>query len=273
MTPLAEERPVDLGQYRGAVDAALHEPAFLASLSDPEKLMRSGTVIHAGRNRLAALRLDVPGRGRREVVLKRFRPRGVDRLKTLVLAPKPLKAWRGARALVERGIPTPRPLAWLESRRAGTTAEGYFLAEMAENVREVREQFLGLESERLDRLIRSLARFLKTCHDRGIWHRDLSDGNVLVAEDGKGGYDFYLLDTNRVRILKKVKGLRAAANLVRLGVPREKRKDFLTYYAGGCPPGKIFALWYAFRKSWYASWVRTKKALRLRTLAKKMGVQ
>jgi len=267
------ERPVDLGSFRGAVDAAFYEPEFIASLSDPEKLMRCGTVIHAGRNRLAALSLDIPGRGRREVVLKRFRPRGVDKLKTLFLPSKPLKAWRGARALLERGIPTPRPVAWLERRRAGTVAEGYFLAEKEENVREVRELFRGLEGDHLDTLLRSLARFLRTCHDRGVFHRDLSDGNVLAAEDGRGGYEFLLLDTNRVRRRKRVKGLRAAANLVRLGVPRERRRDFLAYYGRGRTPGRIFSLWYAFRKSWYTSWVRAKKALRLRTLAKKIGVQ
>ena len=273
MKDRADERPVDLGTFRGAVDAAFYKPDFIACLSDPEKLMRRGTVIHAGRNRLAALSLDIPGRGRREVVLKRFLPRGVDRLKTFFLPSKPLKAWRGARALVECGIPTPRPLAWLERRRRGTTAEGYFLAEKEQDAREVRELLRVPEGDRLDTVLRSLARFVRTCHDRGVLHRDLSDGNVLAAEDGRGGYDFLLLDTNRVRRRKRVKGLSAAANLVRLGVPRERRRAFLAYYGRGRAPGRIFSLWYAFRKSWYTSWIRGKKALRLRTLAKKMGVQ
>jgi len=267
------EKKVALGDFRGAVDAAVHEPSLLVVLSDPEKLMRNGRLIHAGRNRLAAFRLDVPGRGRTEVVLKQFRPRGVDRLKTLLLPSKPLKAWRGARALVERGIPTPRPLAWLERRRAGTAVEGYFLAERAENVREIRGLWLELQGPRLERLLRDLARFLRACHDRGVLHKDLSDGNVLVAEDARGGYAFRLLDTNRVRVKRRVQGMRAAANLVRLGVPGESRRIFLAHYGADRPPGRLFALWYAFRKWWYTSWVRAKKALRMRKLAGKLGVQ
>ncbi|OGD25846.1 MAG: hypothetical protein A2Y56_08135 [Candidatus Aminicenantes bacterium RBG_13_63_10] len=235
--------------------------------------MSRGSVIHEGRNRLAALALDVPGRAGLEAVLKQFRPRGLDRLKTLFLPSKALKAWRGARALLDRGIPTPRPLAYLERRRAGMITEGYFLAEKLPNVREVRELFIALEGGDLDRLLRSLADFLRTCHDRGVLHRDLSDGNVLAAEDGRGGYVFHLLDTNRVRVVKRVAGRRAASNLVRLGIPRESRRTFLSYYGAGRAPGRFFALWYGFRKSWYASWVRVKKALRLRALARKLGVQ
>lgn len=272
MTDRTKERPVVLGEFRGAADACLCDPEFLAVLANPGKMMTSGREIHAGRNRLAALSLDLPGFGRRQVVLKLFRPRGVDRLKTLVLPSKPLRAWRGARALVERGIPTPRPLAWLERRRAGMAVEGYFLTEKTENVREVREIFRGPDDGRLDGLLRSLAGFLRTCHEKGILHRDLSDGNVLAAEDGRGGFTFHLLDTNRVRVLKRVAGPRAAANLVRLGVPSGKQRAFLAEYSGGRPP-KTFTLWYSFRKSWYASWVRLKRALRLRKLSRKLGVQ
>jgi hypothetical protein len=272
VTDRAAERPVVLGEFRGAVDAVLHSPEFLAVLADPEKLMSGGREIHAGRNRLSAFSLDLPGLGKREVVLKRFQPRGVDRLKTLALPSKPLRAWRGARALVERGIPTPRPLAWLERRRAGTAVEGYFLAERTKNAREVRELLRTLEGGRLDGLLRPLAGFLRTCHEKGVLHRDLSDGNVLAAEEGGGGYSFYLLDTNRVLVLKKVRGARAAANLVRLGIPRGKRRAFLALYSSG-RPSKTFVLWYALRKWWYASWVRLKKTLGLRKLSRKLGVQ
>ena len=268
-----EEREVVLGDFRGVVEAALHEPRFLASLSGPDKLLRSGHVFHAGRNRLAAIRLRLPPGRTLEAVLKEFRPRGVDRLKTLFLPSKALRAWRGATALLRRGIPTPAPLAFLERRRAGMMVEGYYLAERVDGGREARDEFRRLKGKELDRFLLRLAEFLRLCHERGVLHRDLSDGNILSVEDGRGGRTFYLLDTNRIRAGGRVRGLRAAANLVRLGVPQLSRTAFLSFYHAGRPVPGSFVRWYRFRKAWYSSIVKLKKALRLKKLSRKLGVQ
>ncbi len=273
MTLSVKGIPVTLGEFRGAVEASLNDPGFLDVLSRPREMIERGTVIHEGRNRLVALALDLPGEGKRETVLKHFRMRGIGRFKTLLVPSKAARAWRGAVILAERGIPTPRPLAVLEKRRGGTAVEGYFLAERISGVREIRGLFREWSGADLDRLLRSLAVFLRTCHRQGVLHRDLSDGNILVAEDGRGGFLFYLLDTNRIRLLKRVGWWRAASNLVRLGIPSEWRKTFLGYYCGGRPSDGLFGLWYALRKSWYTSFIRLKKRLRLKTLAAKLGAQ
>jgi hypothetical protein len=268
-----EEKPVVLGNFRGAVASACLDRAILKALAEPYRLMESGKVFHSGRNRLAAVALaDSSGRTT-EAVLKQFRPRGVDRLKSLVFPSKALKAWRGAVWLLRRNIPTPRPLAFLERKIGGLTAEGYFLAEKLDNVQEVRHLFRSLAGEEMNKLLRALAVFLRNCHGPGILHKDLSDGNILAGADGGGRYVFYLLDTNRVRAKKKIGLLAAAGNLVRLGVPRQYQRSFLSYYWQGRPVPRRFLVWYRFRKKWYTGLVDLKKRLRLRKLARKLGVQ
>lgn len=268
-----QEKPIVLGEYRGAIAAQCEDQAFLKALSEPLLLMDSGQVFHSGRNRLAAVAPAALGGRTREAVLKQFRPRGADKLKTLILPSKALKAWRGAGALVAKGIPTPLPLAYLERKKGGLTAEGYYLAEKVSDVQEVRHLFRSLAGRELDGLLRALAAFLKEVHGRGVLHQDLSDGNVLAGADRRGGTIFYLLDTNRVRIKKKIGLLRAAGNLVRLGVPRPAQASFLSYYWPDRPVPRLFASWYRLRKKWYTGKVDLKKRLGLRKLARRLGVQ
>jgi hypothetical protein len=267
------EKRIALGEYRGAIAADHADQDFLKALSEPLLLMAGGHVFHSGRNRLAAVAPAALGSRTREAVLKQFRPRGAYKLKTLAFPSKALKAWRGAAALIEKGIPTPLPLAYLERRKGGLVIEGYFLTEKISEVQEVRHLFRSLAGQELDGLLRALAAFLRKAHGRGILHKDLSDGNVLAGADGRGGTTFYVLDTNRVRVKKRIGLLRAAGNLVRLGIPRPAQRSFLSYYWPDRPVPRLFAAWYRLRKKWYAGMVSFRKRLGLRKLARKLGLQ
>jgi hypothetical protein len=186
---------------------------------------------------------------------------------------KARKAWRGAAALVERKVTTPPPIAYLESRKRGFADKSYFLAGFVEDAREIRFLLRELEGEALDRLLRDVAAFLAGVHARGVLHKDLSDGNILVKADSRGGRVFYLLDTNRVRTRKRVGGLARMKNLIRLGIPPDKQDRFLGYYARGNSLPKTLRRWYKFQKAWYAGRINLKKKLRLKQLARKLGIQ
>lgn len=264
-----------LPPFRGRIDSTWNTPAVLQALRDCTRLLdRPGTkVLLQSRNTVALVGLPLePGR-ERPVVLKEFGLRGVNKLKSLVLPSKAAKAWRGASALIERRIDTPPPVAYLESRKAGFVDRSYFLAAPIENAREVRLLFRELRGKALDLLLRDLAAFLAGCHDRGIIHKDLSDGNILVKRDSRGHPLFFLLDTNRVRTRRRVGRLARMTNLVRLGIPSDKRAFFLEQYAQGKPLPKTLVRWYNLRKGFYAGWVGLKKKLRLKKLARKLGVQ
>jgi serine/threonine protein kinase len=266
---------LSLGELRGRINPDWDTPAMREALRDCRGLLedRATEILLRGRNTVAAVLLPSSAGTKSPAVLKSFGLHGVNRLKTAVLPSKAAKAWRGAAALVERGLPTAPPIAFLESRRGGFAAESYFLSGRLEGVREVRFLFRELEGEALDRLLSGLASFLAACHERGIVHRDLSDGNILVGPDGRGGQVFYLLDTNRVRVRRRLGPRARVRNLVRLGVPAGRRDYFLDRYSGDRPLPPGLRRWYKFHKAVYWGRIRLKKKLRLKALARKLGLQ
>lgn len=268
-------RELSLPPFRGRIDPAWDTPLVQNALRAPGLLLQDpgACILLKSRNTVATVSLPLAPGKTAAAVLKEFGLRGVNRLKSLVLASKARKAWRGAAALVERKVNTPPPIAYLESRKRGVVDKSYFLAGFVEGAREIRFLWRELDGQALDRLLRDAAAFLADAHDRGVLHKDLSDGNILVKTDPRGGRVFYLLDTNRVRTRKHVGGPARMKNLIRLGIPPDQQDRFLGYYARGKALPKILRRWYKFQKAWYTGRVNLKKKLRLKQLARKLGIQ
>ena len=142
-----------------------------------------------------------------------------------------------------------------------------------DDAREIRDLFRTIPPEDLSRLLRALARFLVFAHNQGILHRDLSDGNLLVRASRPGAYDLFLIDTNRISVRRKVSLPSRVRNLVRLGVPPSYQDDFLRFYLGDRRCGLAIRLWYRLNKHWYRGFVAFKRALRLKRLAERLGIQ
>jgi serine/threonine protein kinase len=192
---------------------------------------------------------------------------------------KAFKAWRGASALIEKSHETRFLIAYLEKRKHGFVERCFYLAERISGGREIKALFRELPDSELKPLLSSLASVLRECHDDGLLHRDLSDGNILVRseENGKadGGqeFHFYFLDTNRIRLRKKPGSLARAKNLIRLGIPSHLRLFFLGQYAAPRPIRKMFVFWYRLTKRLYEGKIRFKKALKLKKLAGKFKIR
>jgi serine/threonine protein kinase len=269
-----ETRTIEIGGYRGLIAAAYDDPVFLAALSPPESLgSRPGAeILSEGRNRIVRLSLPLSAGGPADIIVKEFSSRGVNKLKSIVIPSKADRAWRGASVLVERGLGTALPAACLTRKEGGFVERSFFLAERVAGAAEVRGLFRESPLSDLEPLLAALAGFLSTVHNKGILHRDLSDGNVLVKKTDAGGFEFFLLDTNRIRLRRRLGGLARAKNLIRLGVPRSHREDFLARYFGG-PPPPIPRLWYKLNKSAFTNYVALKRRLRLRKLARALRIQ
>lgn len=263
------------GGYRGLIREGGDAVALVAALRDISDIWsRPGTtVLNEGRNRVGVVRVELASGRSVEVVVKEFSCRGVDRMKTLALPSKAKKAWEGALALEERGFATARPIGYLEKRRRGLVERCFFLAERLSSADEVRGLFRTLPPDELNDLLSDLAGELSRLHDRGILHRDLSDGNVLVRRPAGGRAAFVFLDTNRVRVRKRIGLLSRVKNLIRLGVPASFQKRFLAEYFRPRALPRVAWLWYKINKAVFAGYVGLKKTLRLRRIARRLGIQ
>ena len=263
-----------LGPYRGALNPDFDTPAFRAALADPCALASgpSARVLLDRRNLVAVAAVPVPPSGLADVVVKMFRASGFKRFRTLVVPGKAARAWRGAAACRGRAVPTPLPMAYLERRARGVVAEGYYLSAYLPDAVEIRSLLRELPPDGLGRLLAELAKFLVFCHNEGILHRDLSDGNILVRSPRPGAYDLCLIDTNRIRVRRSIPLLARLRNLVRLGVPPAYQELFLRLYLGDARASRPLVFWYRANKSFYAGFVAFKKKLRLRRLAERLGI-
>ncbi len=118
---------------------------------------------------------------------------------------KPSKAersWNGSWELLRRGCATPRPIAFLEHRQQPSIRNSYFLCEKSSADGSVRKAFnafaAGSDYQGMTAatFYTQLAEFLGEMHQRGVYFRDLSAGNVLVKMvDGQAAFE--LIDTAR----------------------------------------------------------------------------
>ncbi len=268
-------RAVSLPPYSGRLDSEYDFPRFLDALSNCDFLLERPDcrLLHEGRNRVGALALPHKDGGQIEIVVKEFCPRGIDRLKSLFLPSKTRRAWAGAQTLKAGSIGTPIPVACLEKKGRFFLEKGYFLTERVEGVEEIRTLFRRCPLPELHALLSSLAAFLRAVHDRGILHRDLSDGNILVKRERDEAFCFYLIDTNRIRVKKRINLLKRTKNLIRLGIPSQSQPLFLAQYLEGSTVRRHLWWWYRMNKGTFSWYIELKKKLKLRQLTRKLRIQ
>jgi serine/threonine protein kinase len=261
---------LDFPPFRGRINPEFKHPAFVAKLGRFPHFFQetSHRILFDERNRISVVPFRLAEGKPIDIVAKEFTTRGLSRIKTLFLPSKAHKAWLGAVLLVERSIPTPVPVAYLEKCRSPFIDESCYFSVLEEGAEEIRYLFRRLSPEELGSLVQSLAGYLRLCHKKGILHRDLSDGNILVRKEGRGKQTFFLIDTNRIRLIKGMGLLRRIKNLTRLGVPDSFQKGFLEEYTGSQELKKGVWFWYRLAKKTYTLHIGLKKRLRLGKNAK-----
>jgi serine/threonine protein kinase len=263
-------KPISLTSHKGRINPDFDRPKFMEKMSRFELLLREDShhILLNGRNRIFVVPFPISEENTIKIVIKEFFTRGLKKIKTLVLPSKAKKAWRGGVALMKRGIPTPVPVGYLESRRSPFIKESCYLSVMEEGVDEIRHLFRHSSGDELESLVQALAHHLNLCHQKGILHRDLSDGNILVKKNAQNKLTFFLIDTNRIRLKKRLSLLSRTKNLIRLGIPPEYQRLFLEFYSapGGLKKRALF--WYKFRKKTYTWHIDIKKKIPLRRESK-----
>ena len=131
--------------------------------------------------------------------------------------PKGLRAFRYPTLLLERGIDTPEPIAYIEQRRCGLLGLSYFIS-VQSPLKHTFYEFGDAKESTNEDIANELGRFTAIMHDREVLHRDFSPGNILWDRDGEG-YHFAVVDINRMRF-GKVEMEEGCANLCRLWGPK-----------------------------------------------------
>lgn len=152
--------------------------------------------IYRGRNRVVAY--TPPGRDS-EINIKYFRRPGV--LKGAIygwLRPtKAKRSYKHARRLLDMGIATPEPLGY-----AARYSVLHLLRQSAYVSRQLGSEWQEIrymeELPYYKELVEALGAYVANLHRRGVLVKDLSPGNVLYRRRSGGGFEFMLVDVNRM---------------------------------------------------------------------------
>jgi len=179
----------------------------------PARFEREGETIYHSRNHIKVM--SAPD-GTRLNVKQYHRPGGLNLLiySWGLRRPKGRRAFTYPALLLERGIETPQPVAYIEERNGTLLGKSYFVSQQCP-YRHTLYELPNLDKTASAALATAIARHTATMHERGILHRDYSPGNILWDIDEDGNYRFSLVDINRMRFgdIPPAEGLR---NLSRL---------------------------------------------------------
>lgn len=179
------------------------------------------------------------------VILKRPVPRNWHRrLVQLLFGSRSARTWRTGHALLNRDVPTARPLAYIERRWGPFVLDSVSVVEAVPGAVDL-EQFIRREAARRDpqawqalkrRLVQRLATHIRRLHSRGFEHRDCKASNILVSEHP--ALQLLWIDMDGIRKARGRRDGRDVRALIRLhvslldapGIGRTDRIRFLKLY-------------------------------------------
>ncbi len=105
-------------------------------------------------------------------------------------------AWLG-QYLHDRGIPTPRPRAYVDCRLGPWTYRSYLVSDYVEGESLYRHiRFSSQSADELGHVVRQVARIWESLVELGVSHNDLKPENFIIDRN----FDVWLIDLERVRI-------------------------------------------------------------------------
>ena len=191
------------------------------------------------KNKVTVVEVDGP-EGKLALCVKEYRRLSILERLFPVLFSEARRAWIAGRGLEIRGITTPETAAWVRTRDREFLVTRY-IAGTRRLHRYIEDRCRNLpprEAAALQRaLSRELAAFVAAVHAAGVRHRDLSEQNILVAEE-EGRRRYYLIDCDTVRFSRRVRRRERVKNLVQLGhMPEDvnvvAKARFLQHYLEG----------------------------------------
>lgn len=114
------------------------------------------------------------------------------------------RQWRASLIAQERGIPTPEPLAYLESKQGLVPFKSVLVTRYAGGFSTLTHYLQGKTrdeawiSQQGRAFLRGLADIVRGMHKKGMVHHDLKGSNILVKEEGEA-WEFLFTDSKASR--------------------------------------------------------------------------
>lgn len=162
-------------------------------LGNSDWIPEDAEYIYRGRNNLFRVMLD----GKPFIVKDFKHPHFLNRyVYTTIRKSKAARSYANALRILSLGFNTPAPAAYFEMRKKGELYYSFYLCEELCNASEMRN---WEDKKDADTLLRAFALEILRLHRNGVFHRDFTPGNILYVTPGKGIYNFYLIDLNRMK--------------------------------------------------------------------------
>lgn len=144
---------------------------------------------------------------------------------------KAKRSFEYANLLLERGIGTPKPIAFIEYFDAVGLTDSYYVSEQLDADLTYRELVEIPDYPDHENILRQFTHFSYKLHKNGIEFKDHSPGNTLIKKMDDGHYEFYLVDLNRMNFHQKMNFDIRMKNLSRLTPKKEMVRVMSEEYA------------------------------------------
>ncbi|MEI6807766.1 MAG: lipopolysaccharide kinase InaA family protein, partial [bacterium] len=155
------------------------------------------------------------------------------------------RSWQVALAMREKGLRTPRPIAFLDRWDGRRLIESYLFTELQQDAQTFKDELIRLytidpECAKIMALLECVARAIKQMHDEGIFHRDLGNQNILVSHEIQSNCStVQFVDLNRARVVPCVSIAERAFDISRISLPSDFLRVFKEMYFDDVVPSEF----------------------------------
>ena len=179
---------------------------------------------------------------------------------------KARRSFEYATNLLEKGIGTPQPIAYLENYNWFGLTSSFYVSEHLVTELTFRELVEIPEFPENEIILRQFTQFCFDLHEKGIEFLDHSPGNTLIKKVGDQKYTFYLVDLNRMNFHTTMDFDMRMKNLSRLTPKKEMIAIMSEEYAKFYPQSKEIV----FEKMWFFTQEFQQKFAKKQRLKKKL---
>lgn len=164
----------------------------------PDQFFSSGETIYKGRNEIKVLSTEAG-----KIVIKSFGKIYIANrfIYAWVRNSKAQRSFENAGQLLNRGIDTPVPVAYVNCYRKGLIEENMFIYQYCPSSHDMVEPLRNKSFPDRKKLLQDFTYYTFSLNTKHIFHKDYSWGNILF-EKRESQYHFTLVDINRIRFCK-----------------------------------------------------------------------